>query len=167
MYLFRKGLGIQNPSYTNINRLLAQVLSSITGRIFLWIQLTQVLSHESSWDNNHHYATTMFTLTKLRSFLELGFSTLKINFWWLWIISNEKYCHFLKVPKVNTEAIHYIENITFLSKIQNHSKKLSNYSSRKNQYLEKWNSNIQWKKHYLEYFKSTIWRKNNYLEILL
>ena len=35
LYLFRKGLGIQNPSYTNINRLLAQVLSSITGRIFL------------------------------------------------------------------------------------------------------------------------------------
>jgi len=29
----RKGLGIQNPSYTNINRLLAQVLSSITASL--------------------------------------------------------------------------------------------------------------------------------------
>ena len=58
------------------------------------------------------------------------------------------------------------EVITFLSKFQNHSKKLSNYGSiskiwRKNHYLEKLNSKIQRKNHYLEFLKSTIWRKHH------
>ena len=64
------------------------------------------------------------------------------------------------------------EAITFLSKIQNHSKKLSNYGSfskigRKNHYLEILKSKIGRKKHYLEFLKSKIERKNHYLDVLI
>ena len=52
--------------------------------------------------------TTMFILTKLRAFLELGVSTLKINFWWLWIISTKNMVIFQKFQK--------------FQKFQNHSK---------------------------------------------
>ena len=58
------------------------------------------------------------------------------------------------------------EVIIFLSKIQNHPQKLSNYGDiskiwRKKYYLEKLNSKI-WKKNYcLEFLKSKIWRKNH------
>ena len=62
---------------------------------------------------------------------------------------------------------HFIfEVITFLSKIQNHSKKLSNYGSfskirRKNHYLEILKSKIGRKNHYLEFLKSRIGWKNH------
>ena len=56
-----------------------------------------------------------------------------------------------------------------MSKIQNHSKILSNYGSfsktgRKNHYLEILKSKIGRKNHYLEFLKSKIGRKNHYLE---
>jgi hypothetical protein len=53
---------------------------------------------------------------------------------------------------------HFIlEVITFLRKIPNHSKKLSNYGIF---------SKIGRKNHYLEFLKSKIGRKKHYLEIL-
>ena len=67
---------------------------------------------------------------------------------------------------------HFIfEIIIVLRKIQNHSKKLSNYGSLskiggKNHYLEILKSKIGRKNHYLEILKSKIGRKNHYLEFL-
>jgi hypothetical protein len=65
---------------------------------------------------------------------------------------------------------HFIfEVITFLSKIQNHSKKLSNYGSfskigRKNHYLKISKSKIGRKNHYLEFLKSKIEGKTTTLK---
>ena len=67
-------------------------------------------------------------------------------------------CTDLKVCKTQRNAhhvgAHHVGVITFLSKIQTHSKKLSNYGIF---------SKIGRKNHYLEISKSKIGRKNHYL----